>query len=69
MTLRFDIPIDAEALAVGGEEVGSAMQTAAARQNVAIEVVRTARVGFSGSSQLTHFPEDFGAPPRLQVAE
>jgi hypothetical protein len=67
MMLRFYIPIDA--LAVGAGQVGSATQTAAARQNVAIEVVRTARAGFIGSSQLTHFPEDFGAPARLQAAE
>jgi hypothetical protein len=63
MTLRFYIPIDAGALA------GSAVQTAAAQQNLAIEVVRTGRAGFIGSSQLTHFPKDFGAPRRLQAAE
>jgi hypothetical protein len=63
MTLRLYIPIDAGALA------GSAVPTAAARQNFAIEVVRTGCAGFIGSSQLTRFPKDFGAPPRLQAAE
>ncbi len=63
MALRFYISIDPiDTLA------GSAVETVAARQNLAIEVVRTGRAGF-GSSRLTHFPKDFGAPPRSQAAE
>jgi formate dehydrogenase iron-sulfur subunit len=45
MTLRLTIPIDAAALAVGAAQVATALQAAAARQNVAIEIVRTGSRG------------------------
>ena len=45
MTLRLFIPADAGALAVGADEVASALGAAAARQNVAIEIVRTGSRG------------------------
>ncbi len=45
MTLRLYIPIDAAALAVGAGQVASAISAAAARQKVAIEVVRTGSRG------------------------
>jgi formate dehydrogenase iron-sulfur subunit len=45
MTLRLTIPIDAAALAVGAAQVAAALQAAAARQNVAIEIVRTGSRG------------------------
>jgi hypothetical protein len=63
MTLRLYIPIDA------GSPAGSAVEIATAQQNLAIDIVRTGRAGFSGSSQLTRFPKDSGAPPRLQAAD
>ena len=40
MTLRIYIPVDAAALAVGAEEVASALHSAAARHNVAVDLVR-----------------------------
>jgi formate dehydrogenase iron-sulfur subunit len=45
MTLRLFIPIDAAALAVGAGQVASAISAAAARQKVAIEIVRTGSRG------------------------
>jgi formate dehydrogenase iron-sulfur subunit len=45
MTLRLFIPADAGALAVGAEEVASALGAAAARQKVAVDVVRTGSRG------------------------
>jgi formate dehydrogenase iron-sulfur subunit len=45
MTLRVYIPIDAAALAVGAGEVANALLAAAARQNVALDVVRTGSRG------------------------
>ncbi len=45
MTLRLFIPADAGALAVGAEEVASALRAAAARQNVAVDIVRTGSRG------------------------
>jgi formate dehydrogenase iron-sulfur subunit len=45
MTLRLFIPADAGALAVGAEEVTSALRAAAARQNVAVDIVRTGSRG------------------------
>jgi formate dehydrogenase iron-sulfur subunit len=45
MTLRVFIPIDAGALAVGADEVAAALRNAAARQNVAVEIVRTGSRG------------------------
>jgi formate dehydrogenase iron-sulfur subunit len=45
MTLRLTIPIDAAALAVGAGQVASAIGAAAARQKVAIEIVRTGSRG------------------------
>jgi formate dehydrogenase iron-sulfur subunit len=45
MALRLYIPIDAAALAVGAGQVASAISAAAARQNVAIEIVRTGSRG------------------------
>ena len=45
MTLRLYVPIDAGALAVGAEEVAAALRAAAARQNVAIDIVRNGSRG------------------------
>jgi formate dehydrogenase iron-sulfur subunit len=45
MTLRLFIPADAGALAVGAEEVASALSAAAARQKVAVDIVRTGSRG------------------------
>src|SRR5579872_6682595 len=45
MTLRLYIPIDAGALAVGAEEVAAAIRAAAARQAVALDIVRTGSRG------------------------
>ncbi|MFY9893571.1 MAG: NADH-quinone oxidoreductase subunit NuoF [Xanthobacteraceae bacterium] len=45
MTLRLFIPADAGALAVGAEEVAWALRAAAARQKVAVDVVRTGSRG------------------------
>jgi formate dehydrogenase iron-sulfur subunit len=45
MTLRLFIPADAGALAVGAEEVATALHAAAARQNVAVDIVRTGSRG------------------------
>jgi formate dehydrogenase iron-sulfur subunit len=45
MTLRLYIPIDAAALAVGAGQVASAISAAAARQNVALDIVRTGSRG------------------------
>jgi formate dehydrogenase iron-sulfur subunit len=45
MTLRLYIPIDAGALAVGAEEVATAMRAAAARHNVAVDIVRNGSRG------------------------
>ena len=43
--LRLYIPIDAAALAVGAEEVAGAIQSAAARHKVAVEIVRNGSRG------------------------
>ncbi len=45
MTLRLFIPVDAGALAVGAEEVADAIRAAAARHNVALDIVRTGSRG------------------------
>jgi formate dehydrogenase iron-sulfur subunit len=45
MTLRLYIPRDAAALAVGADEVAAAVQAAAGRRNVAVEVIRTGSRG------------------------
>jgi formate dehydrogenase iron-sulfur subunit len=45
MTLRLYIPVDAAALAVGAGQVASAMSAAAARQNMALDIVRTGSRG------------------------
>ena len=45
MTLRLFIPVDAGALAVGAEEVATAIRAAAARHNVALDIVRTGSRG------------------------
>jgi hypothetical protein len=45
MTLRVYIPFDAAALAVGAGQVASAISAAAARQNVALDIVRTGSRG------------------------
>jgi formate dehydrogenase iron-sulfur subunit len=45
MTLRLFIPVDAGALAVGAEEVAAAIRAAAARQNVAVDIVGTGSRG------------------------
>ncbi len=45
MTLRLFIPADAGALAVGAEEVASALRAAVAQQNVAVDIVRTGSRG------------------------
>ena len=45
MTLRLFIPIDAAALAVGAGQVASAISAAAARRNVALDIVRTGSRG------------------------
>jgi len=45
MTLRLYIPADAGALAVGADEVATAIASAAARQNVAPDIVRTGSRG------------------------
>ncbi len=45
MTLRLYIPIDAGALAVGAEEVATAIVAAAARHNVAVDMVRNGSRG------------------------
>ncbi len=44
-TLRLYIPIDAAALAVGAEEVAGAIRNAAARQKVAVDIVRNGSRG------------------------
>jgi formate dehydrogenase iron-sulfur subunit len=45
MTLRFFIPCDAGALAVGADAVAAALRDAAQRRNAAIEIVRTGSRG------------------------
>jgi formate dehydrogenase iron-sulfur subunit len=45
MTLQLFIPVDAGALAVGAEEVAEAIRAAAARHNVALDIVRTGSRG------------------------
>jgi len=45
MTLRLFIPIDAAALAVGAEDVATAIRAAAARKNVTLEIKRTGSRG------------------------
>jgi formate dehydrogenase iron-sulfur subunit len=45
MTLRLFIPCDAAAVSVGADEVATAIAAAAARQNVAVEIVRTGSRG------------------------
>ena len=45
MTLRLFIPADAGALAVGAEEVATALRAAGARRNVAVDIVRTGSRG------------------------
>jgi len=45
MTPRLYVPIDAAALAVGAEEIASALGAAAARHNVAVDIVRNGSRG------------------------
>jgi formate dehydrogenase iron-sulfur subunit len=45
MTLRLYIPLDAAALAVGADEVAAGVKAAAARRNVAIDIIRTGSRG------------------------
>ena len=45
MTLRLYIPLDAAALAVGADEVAAGIKAAAARRNVAVDIVRTGSRG------------------------
>jgi formate dehydrogenase iron-sulfur subunit len=45
MTLRLYIPVDAGALAVGADEVAAAIKAAAARRQVAVDIVRTGSRG------------------------
>jgi len=45
VTLRLYIPIDAGALAVGAEEVATAIRAAAARHNVSVDIVRNGSRG------------------------
>ena len=45
MTLRLYIPLDAAALAVGADEVAAGIKAAAARRNVAIDIIRTGSRG------------------------
>jgi formate dehydrogenase iron-sulfur subunit len=45
MSLRLFIPVDAGALAVGAEEVATAIRAAAARNDVAVDIVRTGSRG------------------------
>ena len=45
MTLRLYIPIDAGALAVGADDVATAMRAAAARHNAAVDIVRNGSRG------------------------
>ena len=45
MTLRLFIPRDAGALAVGADEVAAGVKAAAARRNVAVDIVRTGSRG------------------------
>ena len=45
MTLRLYIPRDAAALAVGADEVATGIRAAAARRNVAVEIIRTGSRG------------------------
>ena len=45
MTLRLYIPRDAAAVAVGADEVAAALEAAAVRRNVALDIVRTGSRG------------------------
>jgi formate dehydrogenase iron-sulfur subunit len=45
MTLRLFIPLDAAALAVGADQVAAGIKAAAARRNVAVDIVRTGSRG------------------------
>ncbi len=45
MTLRLYIPADAGAIAVGADDVAAGLRDAAARQNIALEIVRTGSRG------------------------
>ncbi|HWW34703.1 MAG TPA: formate dehydrogenase, partial [Xanthobacteraceae bacterium] len=45
MTVRLYIPLDAAALAVGADEVAAGIKAAAARRNVAVDIVRTGSRG------------------------
>ena len=45
MTLRLYIPLDAAALAVGADEVAAGVKAAAARRNVAVDIIRTGSRG------------------------
>ena len=45
MTLRLYIPLDAAALAVGADEVAAGIKAAAARRNVAVDIIRTGSRG------------------------
>ena len=45
MTLRLFIPLDAAALAVGADEVAAGIKAAAARRNVAVDIIRTGSRG------------------------
>jgi formate dehydrogenase iron-sulfur subunit len=45
MTLRLFIPLDAAALAVGADQVAAGIKAAAARRNVAVDIIRTGSRG------------------------
>ena len=45
MTLRLYIPLDAAALAVGADELAAGVKAAAARRNVAVDIIRTGSRG------------------------
>jgi formate dehydrogenase iron-sulfur subunit len=45
MTLRLFIPLDAAALAVGADAVAAGLRAAAARRNMAVEIIRTGSRG------------------------
>jgi len=45
MTLRLYVPRDAAAIAVGADEVAAALEAAAAKRNLAVEIVRTGSRG------------------------
>jgi hypothetical protein len=51
MTMRIFVSCDAGAVAVGADEVASALQQAAQLRGLAIEIVRTVRVACTGWSR------------------